>query len=98
MGPSGAGTPRNAYYFQMLKSLAGHYGFDIDQSYEELDEDIRHMVLYGSDDEVITFTYLSDRAGTYSRSHPFEGVITNMQRRFRRPSRMWCARSCRNSW
>ena len=74
---------RNAYYFQMLKSLAGHYGFDIDQSYEELDEDIRHMVLYGSDDEVITFTYLSDRAGTYSRSHPFEGVIPNMQRRFR---------------
>ena len=74
---------RNAYYFQMLKSLAGHYRFDIDQAYETLDEGIRHMLLYGSGEEVITFTYLSDRAGTYSRSHPFEGVIPNMQRRFR---------------
>ena len=74
---------RNAYYFQMLKSLADHYGYDIDRSYEELDEQIRHMVLYGSGDEIITFTYLSDRTGTYTRSHPFEGVIPNMQRRFR---------------
>ena len=74
---------RNAYYFQMLKSLADHYGYDIDRPYEELEERIRQMVLYGSGDEIITFTYLSDRTGTYTRTHPFEGVIPNMERRFR---------------
>ena len=73
---------RNAYYFQMLKSLADHFGFDIDLAFQELAESIRQMVLYGSGDEVVTFTYLSDRAGTYTRSHPFEGVIPNMQRRY----------------
>ena len=74
---------RTAYYFQMLQSLAGHYGFDIDRPFEELSPEIQDVVLYGSGDEIIKFTYLSDRAGTYSRSHPFEGVIPNMQRRHR---------------
>ena len=74
---------RNAYYFQMLRSLARHYDFDIDQAFEDLDEKIRQMVLFGSGKEIITFTYLSDRSGTYTRSHPFEGIIPNMQRRYR---------------
>ena len=65
---------RNAYYFQMLRSLARHYGVDIDQAFEELDENIRQMVLFGSGKESI---------GTYTRSHPFEGIIPNMQRRYR---------------
>ena len=73
---------RNAYYFQMLKSLANHYRFDIDIPFQDLEETIRQMVLYGSGKEVITFTYLSDRTGSYTRTHPFEGVIPNMQRRY----------------
>ena len=74
---------RNAYYFQMLQALAAHYQFDIDSPFEALAEEMRQMILYGSGEEIITFTYLSDRSGSYSRSHPFEGVIPNMQRRYR---------------
>ena len=74
---------RNAYYFQMLRSLAAHYKFDLDLSFEELPERIRDIILYGSDGEVIRFSYISGGRGRgYSREHPFEGVIPNMQRRY----------------
>ncbi len=74
---------RNAYYFQLLTSLAAHYGFDIDTPYEELKPRIREILLHGSGDEEITFTYQSDRSGKSIRSHTFEGIIPNMERRYR---------------
>ena len=72
---------RNAYYFQLIKNLAKHYKFDIDSPFNEIPEDIRDVILYGSGDTNITFEYIYDRKTT-KRKHPFEGVIPNMQRRY----------------
>ncbi len=74
---------RNIYYFQMLRSLAKHYGFDIDTPFEKLPKKIRNILLHGSGDEEIAFTYLGERGGARKRVHPFEGIIPNMQRRYR---------------
>jgi excinuclease ABC subunit A len=74
---------RNAYYFQLITALAEHYGFDIETPFEELPEDIRDCILYGSRGEIIRFRYLSERRGGTERKHPFEGIIPNMQRRYR---------------
>jgi excinuclease ABC subunit A len=74
---------RNAYYFQLLTSLSKHYGFDIDSPYENLDSRVRQILLYGSGDEEIVFKYQSERSGKSSRTHTFEGIITNMERRYR---------------
>ena len=74
---------RNAYYFQMIKSLAKHYGFSIDTPYAQLDEDVRRVLLYGSGSEEIAFEYLHSKRGTVRRRHAFEGVVPNMQRRYR---------------
>ena len=74
---------RNIYYFQMLNSLAMHYNFDIDTAFEDLPENIQKIILYGSRREAITFTYVNDRGDKVNRRHPFEGVIPNMERRFK---------------
>ena len=74
---------RNAYYFQMLTSLAEHYRFDIETPFAELPEPIRHCLLYGSGEEEIPFHYHSDRLTSSTRVHPFEGIIPNMERRYR---------------
>ena len=74
---------RNAYYFQLIQSLAKHFDFDIETPWQELDERAREVVLYGSGDEVIDFQYISDQGGHYRRSHRFEGIVPNMQRRYR---------------
>ena len=78
---------RNAYYFSMLESLARHYQFDIDTAFEDLPENVRQVVLHGSGEEEIKFSYLMDsgeKAGKkVSKKHPFEGVITNFERRYR---------------
>ena len=74
---------RNQFYFQMLQSLAAHYGFDLDQAFESLEEDVRHAVLYGSGRDSIEFDYLSERGTRFTRSHPFEGIIPNLERRYR---------------
>lgn len=74
---------RNLYYFHMLASLANHYGFDLNSPWEALPENIRNMVLRGSGGEVISFEYINDRGDTYKRSHAFEGVIPNLERRYR---------------
>jgi excinuclease ABC subunit A len=84
--PSGAvrgWDRRNAFYFQMLESLAKHYKFDLEKPFEQLPEKIRRVVLYGNGDELITFSYVGDRGLRYRRKHTFEGVIPNMQRRYR---------------
>jgi excinuclease ABC subunit A len=74
---------RNAYYFQIISALAGHYGFDIETPFEELPPEIRDIILNGSRGEVIAFHYLDERRGKVTRRHPFEGIIPNLQRRYR---------------
>ncbi len=74
---------RNVWYFQLLTSLAKHYGFNIDTPFGELPAEIRKVVLYGSGEEVIAFRYLGERGGSHQRSHTFEGIIPNMERRYR---------------
>ena len=73
----------NTYYFQMIRSLAGHYGFDIETPFEELPERIRDVVLYGSRGQRIDFRYVNERGGERQWRHSFEGIIPNMQRRYR---------------
>ncbi|MDE1479753.1 excinuclease ABC subunit UvrA [Xenorhabdus bovienii] len=74
---------RNFYYFQMLKSLSDHYKFDIEIPFNDLGPTIRKAVLYGSDKESIEFKYTNDRGDTTVRHHPFEGVLHNMERRYK---------------
>ena len=74
---------RNAYYSQLIASLADHYRFDIETPYNELPADIREIILHGSGDVVIRFNYLNERRGTVVRKHTFEGIIPNMKRRYR---------------
>ena len=85
---------RNAYYFSMLESLAKHYRFDIDAPFESLLPHVQNAILQGSGDELIKFSYLTDStrpaddgtatpAKKVSKKHPFEGIIPNMQRRYR---------------
>ena len=74
---------RNAYYFQLISSLADHYGFDIETPFEELPEKLQQLILYGSGKQVIEFRYLTERNGIKVRHHPFEGIVCNMERRYR---------------
>ncbi|HEV2038591.1 MAG TPA: excinuclease ABC subunit UvrA [Casimicrobiaceae bacterium] len=74
---------RNQFYFQMVQSLAKHYGFDLDKPFNKLSDRIQQIVLYGSEKEKIAFQYLSDRGKTVLREHAFEGIIPNLERRYR---------------
>ena len=74
---------RNAYYFQMIKCLAQHYKFDIETPFEELKDKLQQIVLYGSGQEKIQFRYTTGHGRTMSRRHRFEGIIPNMERRYR---------------
>ncbi|MEQ6340661.1 MAG: excinuclease ABC subunit UvrA [Gammaproteobacteria bacterium] len=74
---------RNAYYFQMIGALAGHYGFDVETPFQELPQRVRDIILFGSGKEEIEFDYYNDRGVPARRAHPFEGVIPNMTRRHR---------------
>ncbi len=78
---------RNAYYFAMLESLAAHYKFDIEQPFESLPESVQQAVLAGSGEEEIKFFYTMESGSSVgkkvSKKHPFEGIIPNMQRRYR---------------
>ncbi|HEX4938717.1 MAG TPA: excinuclease ABC subunit UvrA, partial [Candidatus Kapabacteria bacterium] len=74
---------RSIYYYQMLTSLAKHYGFDIDKPYGKLPKKIRQLILHGTGDESVPFRYLNDRGDHITRNHPFEGIIPNMERRYR---------------
>ncbi|OQW88033.1 MAG: excinuclease ABC subunit A [Rhodoferax ferrireducens] len=78
---------RNAYYFAMLESLAAHYKFDIDQAFEALPAAVQQAVLQGSGEEEIKFAYAMESGSNVgkkvSKKHPFEGIIPNMQRRYR---------------
>ncbi|MBA3731963.1 MAG: excinuclease ABC subunit UvrA, partial [Gammaproteobacteria bacterium] len=74
---------RNSYYFQLIRSLAAHYGFDIEAPYASLDDKTKHAILYGSGKQRIEFNYADERGRTTTRRHAFEGIIPNMQRRYR---------------
>jgi len=73
---------RNVYYYQMLLSLSQHYKFDMDLPFEDLKEEFQQLILFGSGDDIIKFTYNNDRGGKKVKEHPFEGIIPNMQRRY----------------
>jgi excinuclease ABC subunit A len=74
---------RNQYYFQLIQSLAKHYTFDVDTPWHDLPEATRHHVLYGSGDEQISFRYVTGTAGAVNRRHRFEGIVPNLERRYK---------------
>jgi len=74
---------RNAFTFALLTSLATHYGFDLDAAWETLGPRIQQVVLHGSGQEEIAFFYLDAHGKSSVRRHPFEGVIPNLERRWR---------------
>jgi len=74
---------RSLFYFNMLRSLAEHYDFDIESPWNKLSPLHQQKILFGSDDEEITFNYENDRGTVFRRQHSFEGVIPNMERRYR---------------
>lgn len=74
---------RNFYYFQMLQALAQHYGFNVDKPFKKLSTEAQKVVLYGSGEQEIEFKYMNDRGDVVMRKHAFEGIINNMQRRYK---------------
>jgi len=74
---------RNFYYFQMLQALSEHYKFSLDKPFNRLSDEAIKVVLYGSGNQEIEFKYMNDRGDVVLRKHPFEGIINNMQRRFK---------------
>jgi excinuclease ABC subunit A len=74
---------RNIYYFQMLTSLAAHYGFTVETPFKKLSKKHQNFILRGSGKDVIDFHYVNDRGDTVTRSYPFEGILPNMDRRYR---------------
>ena len=74
---------RNQYYFQLILSLAKHYAFDVDTAWIELPEATRQHVLYGSGDEQISFRYVTGASGAVTRKHRFEGIVPNLERRYK---------------
>ncbi|MDX9987811.1 excinuclease ABC subunit UvrA [Thiothrix unzii] len=74
---------RNAYYFQMLTSLAEHFSFDVEQPWDALPASVHKLILHGSGLEEVEFTYVGQKGQIYTRSHTFEGVLNNLKRRYR---------------
>jgi excinuclease ABC subunit A len=74
---------RNQFYHQMLESLADHYGFDINTPFEQLPAPLQQILLHGSGKEQIRFRYLNERGTRQDRSHSFEGIIPNLERRYK---------------
>ncbi|NOQ15133.1 MAG: excinuclease ABC subunit UvrA [Methyloprofundus sp.] len=73
---------RNAYYYQIICSLAEHYDFDAETPFRELSEEIRHIILYGSGRKAINFTFVTGSGKKRKKRHSFEGIIANMERRY----------------
>ena len=74
---------RSYYYFQMLQAVADHYEFSLTDPFESLDEKHKDIVLYGSKGKSLSFKYINERGDIMERKHPFEGIIPNMERRYR---------------
>lgn len=73
---------RNAHFFQMIQSLAKHYQFDEEAPFESLADEIKEVLLYGSEEEIIQFSYINEQGRKSTRKHVFEGVIPTMERRY----------------
>ncbi|MCC7549629.1 MAG: excinuclease ABC subunit UvrA [Burkholderiales bacterium] len=74
---------RNQFYFQMLQGLAQHYGFDVDEPFASLPAKVQDIVLNGSGRDKIRFSYVGERGARQQREHTFEGIVPNLQRRYR---------------
>ena len=74
---------RSYYYFQMLMSVAEHYKFDLKIPFQHLTDSAKEIVLNGSKGEAIKFKYINERGDIMERKHPFEGIIPNMERRYK---------------
>jgi excinuclease ABC subunit A len=74
---------RNGYCYALLTSLAQHYHFDLDAPFNKLPKTIQKIILYGSGKEAIKINYLNDRGFSYAKTQTFEGVIPNLERRYR---------------
>jgi len=74
---------KTTYYYQMIQSLAAHFKFDIETPFSDLEDRIRNLVLYGSGKEKIEFHYANSRGMQVRQQHRFEGVIPNLERRYR---------------
>ncbi|KRT55240.1 Excinuclease ABC subunit A [endosymbiont of Ridgeia piscesae] len=74
---------RNTYYYQMISSLGRHYAFDPETPWQELPRQVQKKILYGSGNESIEFSYFNERGRSTRKTHPFEGIIHNMSRRYR---------------
>jgi excinuclease ABC subunit A len=74
---------RNQLYFDMLQSLARHYGFDLEAPFEALPQRVQQIVLHGSGRERIRFVYSAERGGRRTREHPFEGILPTLERRYK---------------
>ncbi len=74
---------RNAHYFQLIQSLARHYGFDIETPWTELPPQVQTVLLHGSGAESIEFRYSEAKGRTSRKRHPFEGILPNLERRYR---------------
>ena len=79
---------RNQFYFQMLSSLAKYYEFDVDMPFDSLPAKAQQVVLYGSGKEKVPFAYVNERGRTVIKEHTFEGVVNNLQRRYRETDSM----------
>ncbi|HHY0362431.1 TPA: excinuclease ABC subunit UvrA [Vibrio cholerae] len=74
---------KNFYYFQMLTALAEHYDFDVHTSFNKLSKKIQEIILHGSGRTEIEFKYINDRGDIRLKKHPFEGILHNLERRYR---------------
>jgi excinuclease ABC subunit A len=74
---------RNPYYFQLIQALARHYRFAVDTAWNDLPEATRHHVLFGSGDEQISYRYVGGSGGAVTRRHRFEGIVPNLERRYK---------------
>ncbi|HOG03272.1 MAG TPA: excinuclease ABC subunit UvrA [Accumulibacter sp.] len=74
---------RTPFYFQMLCSLAAHYGFEVDTPFRDLPDSVRQIVLYGSGREELPFSYLGETGRMSARTHAFEGIVVNLERRYK---------------
>lgn len=73
---------RSIFYYQQLTALANHYGFDIEARYKDIPDHFKKRILNGSGSDKISFVYINERGDKMTRSHAFEGVIPNLQRRY----------------
>ena len=73
----------NSWYYQLLLALANHYKFNLNVPFNRLSADIKNIILYGSAGQTIKYQYVTSNGKKYSQEHVFEGIIPNMQRRYR---------------